>query len=156
LGSRLVTALQQEGHTVVTVQAGTAFTRLGERVFSLNRYCSADYTSLLDQLRALGCPPQRIVHLWTVPPSGHQRSDQASFDEAQYDGFYSLLFLMQALETQPVTEKLEITVVSTEVYDVTGEEVFCPEKATVLALVNVIPQEYPYIRCRHLDLCPPM
>ena len=46
----------------------------------------------------------------------------------------------------------EITVVTSGVQDVTGEEALRPEQATVLGPCKVIPQEYPGLACRSVDL----
>ncbi len=46
----------------------------------------------------------------------------------------------------------QLTVVSRDMYDVTGNEQLSPEKATVLGPCKVIPQEYPGIRCRNIDI----
>lgn len=50
---------------------------------------------------------------------------------------------------------VRIVVVSTGIHDVTGEELLCPEKATVLGPVKIIPQEYPHIRCCNIDVVLP-
>ena len=45
--------------------------------------------------------------------------------------------------------------VSNHLQEVTGEEVLCPEKATLLGPCKVIPQEYPNISCLSIDLVLP-
>ena len=79
-------------------------------------------------------------------------------------GFYSLLFLAQALGDQMLTlmpaevdveEKLNICVVSNGLQEVTGEEELCPEKATLVGPCRVISQEYQNILCRSVDVVVP-
>ena len=48
-----------------------------------------------------------------------------------------------------------VTVVSNHLHAVTGEEDLCPEKATLLGAVLAMPQEYPGLSCRSLDLALP-
>ncbi|MEK8018124.1 MAG: SDR family NAD(P)-dependent oxidoreductase, partial [Candidatus Parabeggiatoa sp.] len=73
-------------------------------------------------------------------------------DESQVFGFYSLLFLTQALGKQNVTDDIQIAVVSNNMQAVTDEEVLYPEKATVLGPVKMIGQEYPNLNCCSIDL----
>ena len=49
-------------------------------------------------------------------------------------------------------DELRIEVVSSNVHRVTGAEMICPEKATLLGPVQVIPKEFPNVRCRSLDI----
>jgi len=69
-------------------------------------------------------------------------------------GFYSLLALTQALGDVGLPA-CRLTVVSSNMQDVTGSEQLCPEKATVLGPCKVIPLEYPTISCRSIDICLP-
>ena len=70
-------------------------------------------------------------------------------------GFYSLLFLAQALEKQKITTSTQIMVVTNNMQDVVGNEKIYPEKSTVLGPCMVIPQEYPNITCRSIDVVIP-
>jgi NAD(P)-dependent dehydrogenase (short-subunit alcohol dehydrogenase family) len=40
--------------------------------------------------------------------------------------------------------------------EITGEEVLQPEKSTILSLVKTVPQEYPNLRCRGIDILLPV
>ncbi|HET8840399.1 MAG TPA: SDR family NAD(P)-dependent oxidoreductase, partial [Ktedonobacteraceae bacterium] len=69
-------------------------------------------------------------------------------------GFYSLLLLAQALGNQEIPD-CELSVLSTGVHSITGDEQICPEKATILGPCRVITQEYAGIRCRNIDIVLP-
>ena len=99
--------------------------------------------------------PTVIVHLWNVTPHDHTQSGIDVFEKLQDLGFYSLIFLAQALGKQNILDPLRIGVVSTHIQEVTGEEALCPEKATVLGPCKVIPQEYPNISCLSIDIVMP-
>ena len=113
------------------------------------------YDALLKELLALHKIPNMIVHLWNVTSNDHAQSGIEIFEKLQDLGFYSLIFLAQALGKQNILDPLRIGVVSTHLQEVTGEEVLCPEKATVLGPCKVIPQEYPNISCLSIDLVIP-
>jgi acyl transferase domain-containing protein/acyl carrier protein len=152
LGEALVKQLELEGQDVITVAVGSGLTNLSECAFALNPRQGNDYEALLKELLAQNKLPKTIVHLWSVTPYTSTTSELKSLEESQAKGFYSLLFLAQALGKQNTTDEFQITVISNNLQSVTGLESLCPEKATVLGAVKVIPQEYPNISCRSIDV----
>lgn len=155
LGSHLVERLEREGQDVILVRVGSEFARLSDRVFALNPGRRDDYDALLNELRTIGKRPEAVVHLWSVTEDEPETSALERVNEAQNRGFYSLLFLLQALGKQDFTDELQIVVVSNNAQEVTGEEVLCPEKATLLGPVRVIPLEYPNTSCHSVDVVLP-
>jgi hypothetical protein len=91
--------------------------------------------------------PDRIVHFWSIT-----LDKQPLYEQAQEMGFYSLLFLAQALREQAPDQIVQIGVITDHIQSVTGEEKLSPQKATLLGPCKVIPQEYPNITCRCIDL----
>ena len=142
LGEQLVQRLTEE-QDVITVRVGAEFRKLSDRLYTLNPRQGNDYDALLKELSAQGKFPKAIAHLWNVTPESNLGEDL---------GFYSLLFLAQALGKQHLTESLQITVISNNMQEVTGSEVLCPEKALAIGAVKVIPQEYPNLSCRSIDI----
>jgi acyl transferase domain-containing protein/acyl carrier protein len=155
LGAQLIERLAHEHQDVINVMAGQQFRRMSDGVYTINPRQPGDYNALLKALLALKKSPSMIVHLWNVTADEQARSGVEVFEQLQDVGFYSLLFLAQALGKQNVTDPVRIGVVSTQMQEVTGEEVLCPEKATVLGPCKVIPQEYPNISCLSIDLVLP-
>ncbi|MEH2082703.1 MAG: beta-ketoacyl synthase N-terminal-like domain-containing protein [Nostoc sp.] len=155
LGFQMVKKLQQQGQDAIAIKIGSEFFKLSECLYTLNPRQSNDYDALLNELIAQNKIPKTIIHLWNVTPNYRAESELEWFDSAQYLGFYSLLFLTQALGKQNWTDKFQITVVSNNIQSVTAEEMLCPEKATVLGSVKVIPQEYSNISCRSIDVALP-
>jgi acyl transferase domain-containing protein/NADPH:quinone reductase-like Zn-dependent oxidoreductase/acyl carrier protein len=153
LGTQLAQRLQQAGQKVITVQVGVAFTQLGENTFSLNPENAHDYQTLFRELHIQEKIPKTIVHLWNV--TTQTEAGIEGVEKAQYLGFYSLLFLAQALDNQKVTDELVIAVVSNDMQAVAGKDLQYPEKSTILGPVRVIPKEYPNIKCRSIDVVLP-
>ncbi|MBD2559794.1 MULTISPECIES: type I polyketide synthase [Nostoc] len=160
LGYQLVKRLEQENQNVIIVKVGLEFSEVSEsltdkyfqRIFTINPHKNQDYNALMEKLDATENIPTNIIHLWNVTPDIYQAS---SVNQAQDLGFYSLLFLTQALEKYKFNNQVEIVVISNNIQVVTGEELLCPQKATVLGFINVIPQEYRNIRCRNIDIVIP-
>ena len=155
LGTQLVKRLEQQGLDAIAVKADSGFAKLSDRSYILNPQQSSDYHALLKALLAQKQLPKTIVHLWSVTPLGERKSGLAELDKAQETGFYSLLFLAQTLRKESITDEIEIAVVSNNMQPVIGDEVLYPQKATLLGAVKVIPQEYPNISCRSIDVVIP-
>ena len=139
LGGAIAEMLRGRGEKVVRVTPGSEFDRMGSHQFRLDPDCESHYRQLIATLQAQKLMPARIVHLWSLAGRGRT-------------SFYSLLFLCQALIGAGQVEPVEIAAVSRELYDVTGGERLQPDAALLLGPCKVIPQEYPQITCRSIDL----
>ncbi|MDZ7967876.1 MAG: SDR family NAD(P)-dependent oxidoreductase [Nostoc sp. DedSLP03] len=169
VGLQVVKQLELAGHNVISVTVGEQFTQLGEcptdrlrqRSYAINPQASSDYDALLKELWDFkpNAIAERvgwhIAHFWSLIPNTQPESSHQFFEECQNNGFYSLLFLAQALGRQEVTDDLQILVVTNNVQEVNGDEKLCPEKATIMGICKVIPQEYPHITCRNVDVVIP-
>ncbi len=147
VGAALQERLAAAGQHVVTVQPGNTFSRTGADSFTVHPKRFGDYVALFDELRRRPEMPSRIMHLWNV-----SRTPPASFDDAQEMGFYSLLYLAQVLGRQPAGQWIQWDIISSGLQEVTGHERLMPEKATLRGPLLVIPQEYPHIVCRSIDV----
>ena len=165
LAEGLVKQLEQQNPTVILVKTGAEFAQLNDRLYTLNPQSSDDYHTLVNTLLNQHKRLQNIVHLWTLSPTSDttDRSapeDRDAIEQAQISGFYSLLFLAQALGKQTgfntVDNKVQITVISNYLHPVMGTEPLSPEKAMLLGPIRVIPQEYPHIRCRSIEVVSPV
>jgi non-ribosomal peptide synthase protein (TIGR01720 family) len=161
VGSQLAEKLELQGHDIITVAIGEQFTKLGDRVYAINPQTSSDYDSLLQELSILNLNPNAIAHFWSVTANDTLPSNQSLeqpesshqfLEDTQNCGFWSLLFLAQALGRRNINDALKLIVVTSNVHDITGEDSLCPEKATILGACKVIPQEYPKISCCNIDI----
>ena len=148
VGSQLINKLQQTGKQAIAVRVGERFVKQNEGVYAINPLNCHDCDALLEELIALGKPPQNIAYLWSLNTAGNNQT-------GEYLAFNSLLFFVQALDKQKISDRLQIWVVSNQIQEVNGEGTLDPQKATVLGLCKVIPQEYPNIACRNIDVVLP-
>jgi amino acid adenylation domain-containing protein len=146
VGAHLIAA----GADVVMVEPGAAFERVGDGRYRLDRNAAGDYRRLMEGLASANRVPDVIGHFWAVDAPGDLVG--ATTGEQVQRGFYSLLFLTQALEASGSTRPLRLAVAATDVLEVTGEEVVCPAKATLFGPCRVIPSEYPHVTTRVVDL----
>ena len=155
-GDALVGALEARGEDVARVVAGAGYERTGPRTFSVRPGEQADYGALVECLSTDGLLPDRVLHGWLLQ-SEHGSAGvctPASFRTQQQRGFYSLLWLAQAMSRGNVTRPMTWTIATGPVHDVVGGEPLCPEQATLVGACRVVQQEYPNVTCRVVDLEP--
>ncbi len=149
-GSPLARALAERarsrGARVTTVRPGGSYAARGEGVFEIDPRRREDYEALARDLRAAGALPGRILHLWCSGEGG--RSSGA----AQDLGLFSLIHLAQTVVQALSPAEVRIAVVASRLFDVAGEEILSPERATLAGFCRVGPQEYPGLSCRLVDV----
>jgi acyl transferase domain-containing protein/acyl carrier protein len=151
IGAKLAESLRANGHEVFTVVCGRQFEQKDSCSFTLSPGEPKHYSLLLKNLRASNKTPGYIVHLWsTVSAAG--RPELETVDKSLDLTFYSLVFLAQAIGSYYATSPINIYVVSNDLYDVAGDRVFAPSRATLLGPCKTIPHEYRNVTCRHIDL----
>ena len=157
LGSRLVARLRAADHRVVEVRAGDAFARAGEMAYTLSPERGREgYDQLLQDLVARGLAPERIAHFWLVTRDESFRPGSSFFHRNQEQGFYSLMFLAQAIGDENLPRPIQITAVTSGAAQLHGEALPYPEKATVLGPIRVIPRELPGVSCALVDVALPL
>jgi acyl transferase domain-containing protein len=152
LGRQLAEYLAYESAEPVMVKEGGDFRRIAANAFEINPREASHYHDLLKQLCSSEKAPGKIFHLWGVAQDKPESLEAERFDRSQDTGFYSLLYLAQALIAQGITTPVQIAAVTTGMHSVNGREPICPAKATILGPCKTIPQEYPNLRCRAIDL----
>ncbi len=131
LETHLRNKLQTLGHTVISIPS----------------------SDRLNDLLAGGTIPNHIVHCRCA--GDFDGNGESTFDEIEthlYKGFYSLVTAASALERAGIGQTVIIWVITSGVYPVTGTEKLSPVRATITAPLKTLPQEFPFIQCRHIDL----
>ncbi len=155
---RLAGRLEGRGDDVYRILPGRDYLREGRMVI-VDPARPDHYRRLVRELGEEGGLPSSVVHLWDLETG--DRSDDAldrTLDRTLDAGFHSLIYLAQALgpsidafAAQGGTT-VNVNVVSRGVHPVTGGETLCPERATVIGPVTLLPVEYPSLSPRHVDI----
>jgi hypothetical protein len=105
-----------------------------------------DYARWLSEAR-----PAHVVHLCSLSA---RESAQQDDDHLPACGYVSVLALSQALARHSGSTAMPVTlsVVSSGIYEVSGQDVVFAAKALMLGPVRVLSQEHPQIKCRLVDL----
>ncbi|MGV3727069.1 type I polyketide synthase [Hydrogenophaga sp.] len=153
LSDALVQRLRSAGHRVTAVRAGDVFARVSEHEYLLAPERGREgYDDLVRDLMATGHVPQQIVHNWLVTREERFRPGSNFFQRNLEQGFFSLLFLAQAVAAENLPKPLHLTVLSTGAARVRDEALPYPEKATAMGPARVAPRELPGMTCTVLDL----
>lgn len=152
LGNQIAEELARQGQRVISVEMGAEFSRLSSTSYTMAPHLRTDYEALVRHIVAEHDHCKQVIHLWSLTEDEGFAEPFAEFEEFQQRGFYSLVYLVQALGEPGTQEEMRISVVSNHTQNVNGTENVWPGKATILGPCKVIPQEYPSIRCSFLDI----
>lgn len=151
LGAAITAKLRAANQRVITVRPADAFARAGEDGYLLApEQGRAGYDLLIRDLVERGRMPARIAHLWQVTKSRSFRPGSSFFHRTQEQGFYSLLFLAQALAEENAVA--HICVITSDAAQVRNEGLSDPDKSTIMGPARVIPREVPGMTCAVLDI----
>ncbi|HEY6186084.1 MAG TPA: amino acid adenylation domain-containing protein [Pyrinomonadaceae bacterium] len=155
-GARLATRLKQSGGEVVVVRSGERFEASDGQSYTINIARQEDYEALVLDLKSRGRVPVAILHaLGITTPQQAQDACEEFSERVLNESFYSLIFLAQALGRHNASAQTSITVLTGGMQPVSADDRLVPERATTLGPCRVIPQEYPNITCRSIDVSLP-
>jgi acyl transferase domain-containing protein len=152
LGKQLVCVLKKKEVPAIVVVKGERFACVDAESYAINPNRRVDYDSLLDNLNQEGINIRDIIYAWSTPESCDMKSLTAKSREICVNIFNHMLLLIQAVTHQNTTNLKGVHIVTTNMQLVSGREVLHPEKAVLLGLLKVAPQEYPNLVCRSIDV----
>lgn len=153
LGDRMVQQLKAAGHTTTLVRPGDTFAKMSDGSYVISPERGREgYDLMIQDLVKSGTVPSRVLHLWLTTADESHRPGSSFFHRNQERGFYSLLFLAQAIADENLPRPLQITVVTSDAQQVAGEGLAHPEKALVFGPALVTPRELPGVHVRTLDV----
>ena len=151
VNSSLAQSLKNGDHFKI-VHPGKEYDDSNPDFITINPKSAQDYERLLQRLELDTWIPDRIVHAWSSFGQKDEGLTPATIADAQDRGFKSLLYLVKEFGKSGVTLKIEFVIVTFGVFDTSGDEELYCGNATLAGASRVIPQEYPNIICRLVDL----
>ena len=144
VGAAVADRLRVRGARVVVVEAGDETAERAPDLWTLDpRAGDEGYDALIGALARRGAPAD-IVHCWGIGDA----------DDAIVRGAASLIALAKALGRHGVTGAVRLLAVTNGAQEVDGRDAVNPAKAAVLGPLKVIPQEYPNVSARAVDVEP--
>ena len=152
LGEQVAAQLKGSGAEVIRIQPGHQFARISENMFVINPSRPDDYIQLIRELRSTASLPANIGHLWSADRGREELANDADLVSTLDHGFYSLLFLVQALEAEEINDPMKLVMVTSSAHQVSGNDHLNPAAAAALGPCKVIGMEHPHISCRNIDV----
>ncbi len=143
---------QELDYPSILVVAGNSFTK-HDNHYSIDPKQPDHYRKLFQSLQAADQAIAQIFHLWTYSQQNAPISSLTDLQQAQELGVYSLLYLVQALHQKQGSEQpVRLFVVSSSAQATSPQAAIAYQKTPLLGLVKTLPQELPWLDCRHIDL----
>lgn len=155
VGDKVAARIREQGHPVVIVRPGSAFSERGKNELSMNPGSKEDMDRVVEKLCQAKTPTGYLLHLWNLTPDAQDSSAEGSRIAEEDSGFFSLLHLAQAFAQRHRSEPVHLTVVSNGLQQVVGEPLTHPTKALLLGPCRIIPREMLNFTCRSVDIAPP-
>ena len=151
LSTQIIAQLKDQSKAVIILDKSRTFEKKSDTHYSIRIDQYDDFLQVISDLKENDLLPDNILHLWNVIV----RMVPEGFEETVRTAYLSLLHLVQAMAANHITKKIYLGIFSNNMFNITGYEPIIPGLATVHGLSKVIPQEFPNISCRDIDVALP-
>ncbi|NEP11785.1 MAG: SDR family NAD(P)-dependent oxidoreductase [Symploca sp. SIO2C1] len=153
LGYCLLKKLQKNNQHYIQIETGSEWAKITDSHYSLVLGEQQHYQQLLESIAATKTRISRIIYLTQYQEYQEETVNIENLEQSYCQGIYSLLHLVQGLErSQGTQHQVELLCVSSYSQSVLPTDKIACAKATVLGLLRTLPQEMPWLSCRHIDL----
>lgn len=136
----------------VTVLAGDEFRKAHDGSFTIDVNNPDHYEQLLAEFGTEVSNLKGIIHLFSIATPDPSVAGAELFEQSQKFGYYSVLYLLQALAGKRLQKQIRLIVVTDKALSVHGDEISVPEKTTVLGALKVAAQEHQNLACQCIDV----
>lgn len=140
---------------VVVVESASAFEVADAQHYRARTDAREDLARVLREAGSAHGPLRQVYHLWGL----EAHDAHGPLEPVLARGFHSMLALVQALYGEGVAShgaRLRVSVVASQLEDVTGLESLHPGKAMLHGPCKVLPHEFPDIACQLIDVAVPV
>ncbi|MEM6806913.1 MAG: acyltransferase domain-containing protein, partial [Bacteroidota bacterium] len=137
---------------VIRIEIGNHFSKISSKVYQINPQNARDFDQLFRHLSKDAYIPNRIIHSWGISSSHTEPLPEKELARSYEENYYSLIHTLKAAQAHGGILGKKLIVLSTGLHSVLTQEKIDPVKAMLLGLMKVIPQEYPSVICKHIDI----
>ncbi|NET44335.1 SDR family NAD(P)-dependent oxidoreductase [Okeania sp. SIO2B3] len=153
LGNWLCKKSHKTNQPYIQIETGSEFKQINENSYSIVAGEQESYQELFKLIATRKTPISRIIYLVQYKEYSAEIANIESLEDSYSQEIYSLLSLVQELEkNQGSQHEVQLLCVSSYSQSVLPTDKIDCEKSTVLGLLKTIPQEMPWLSCRHIDL----
>ncbi|WP_158626939.1 type I polyketide synthase [Corallococcus sp. AB032C] len=146
VAARVSERLRQAGADVVSLVAGQGASDPVTKRFAVDPSSPDALGEHLERLRGEDWTPAHIAYLWPLV------KEPRDLESGLATSFHGLLALAKAVGPGAAKTPVSLDVVTTGAQDVTGEEPLLPWQAAAVGASRVLPQEYPGLTVRAVDV----
>ncbi|WP_158616955.1 type I polyketide synthase [Corallococcus exercitus] len=146
VASRVTERLRQAGADVVSLVAGQGASDPVTKRFGVDVASPDAVSEHLERLRGEDWAPAHVAYLWPLV------KEPRDLESGLATSFHGLLGLAKAVGPGAAKAPVTLDVVTTGAQDVTGEEPLLPWQAAAVGASRVLPQEYPGLTVRAVDV----
>ena len=156
IAAPVIERLHTAGAPLAVVRAGDSFADLGNGRYTLAPEQGREgYDALMAALVEAGQHPTRIAHFWGLTRAEDHRPGSSFSDRMMEQGFYSLLWLGQALAEREDAAPTHLSVYTNGAARVAQEALPYPHKAMVSGPAGVMPHEISGLTVTTVDVVLP-
>ncbi|MCP4179238.1 MAG: KR domain-containing protein, partial [bacterium] len=148
LSKTIVNEFISRNINIITVFPGKEYRQITDTCFSVRIGEKQDYLKLITDME-YKIIPSNILHLWNLENKHSEINSESLNIDAS---FYSLIYLMQALGDLGINDDILLKIVSNNIHNVIGDDLFFPQKSTLLGPAKIIPLEYKNAECVSIDI----
>ncbi|MFC9712567.1 beta-ketoacyl synthase N-terminal-like domain-containing protein [Paenibacillus sp. NPDC056933] len=153
VGDAIASSYEKEPGTTIKVTIGKRYKQTEELSFVLNPTEPDDFRRMLTVLHESDLLPDSIIFAWGLDTASYESEPNLkTLINAQNNGFFALLQLVQAIDERLLTKKVELIALTNNAFDVLGNETLCVDASTIYGLLLVVQQAYDNFVCRLIDL----
>ncbi|MFG2043712.1 SDR family NAD(P)-dependent oxidoreductase [Dactylosporangium sp. NPDC048998] len=145
LAQPVVDRLTARGQVVTTVRPGPQYQRVRRGVYELDPADPAQYSKLLNDLRALVRTPTAVLYAWGLSAEAHAAGDATA-------AYFGLIRLVRAMTATSVVNEVRLGLLTAGAFRATASDRPDPASALLSGPALVLGEEYRNIRCTQVDL----
>ena len=146
----IIEYLEKHDAEVICITPAKDYARLSESHYTLNPANKNDFDSFFTENNVRLEATHRVIHCWGL--SGSQDGNNSVSTALLENEYYSLLYMVQAMQTVRSDLSVHIDVLTQYSQSVNGQETVIPEKSMSAALLKVLSQEVPGLRYNICDI----
>jgi polyketide synthase PksJ len=155
MGAKLADFLRKHNQLVRCICKGDQYQKQSDSNFIINPSEPDHYASLFKELSDQRKSLKHILYLWSIDGEDflgktHDDSVGQGFEDSSY-----ILSLIKMIGAARFRDSLKLTVISDKMHQIIGNVEQHPVKTALTGLIKTIPQEYPNIQCKSIDLLLP-
>jgi len=151
MGRYLAKELRDE-HECIIVEAADDYEQVNRHHYRIVANNCEHYYLLFSSLISNHINISQIIHLWNYKTSTHSLSLEELEENQKWVMCNFLLLIQNIIKHHDYEQAVQLYIVSSETQRVSDIDNVIYERSSLTGLVKTLPQEVPWLKCRHIDI----